>query len=650
MKNLSFIILLFCISCSTVPDQVRETLDFSGHNRIELEKVIEHFKKSNDQDKLKAAYFLIGNMKNKYSYNGSVVRKFDKMFEILDSLHKNKIKFGNSSPLVQQKWDSLVGIYGFPTKKKAEVLDDPHYIRSTYLINHIDESFKVWKKTKWKLNFHQFCMYILPYRIGTERLEQWQKSLFKEYELFRDTTKAKNRYDYTTALNMSLRMQKFNTNHTLWSYPFGIPASIMKKSRVGACQHLVAYTAMVMRSNGLPIGIDEVALWGNRGMGHSWNTLLMEDGKMFPFDASKDKLGGHKMFIYKFAKAYRQTFENIKRELPGDTSDIPSFIFSENKIDVTHEYTKTYNISIPIKFSLEQKKKHALICTFDNKNWVPQDWGKIENDEVKFKNMGSDILYLAMYYHNGAYYPLNTPFVLTKNGKLNFISGADQGRQEMQLLRKYPIFDTQIKHLSTIIGGQFQGANKSDFSDSVELFRITQMPEKLERISIDNPKAFRYIRYVAPEKKPAIISELEFYTDNKNDPGNPLKLNGKIMGSPAQTEYLHKNAFDGKLETYYNSGKNKPHSWIGLDLLKPQKIVKIGYCPSNDSNFIIVGDTYELSYWHKDRWKSIEKKVATDQLINYSNVPAGQLYILRNLNGGKENRIFTYEVGKQVWW
>lgn len=36
--------------------------------------------------------------------------------------------------------------------------------------------------------------------------------------------------------------------------------------------------------------------------------------------------------------------------------------------------------------------------------------------------------------------------------------------------------------------------------------------------------------------------------------------------------------------------------------------------------------------------------------IFFKDVPKGALYLLRDLTKGKDERIFTYENGVQVWW
>ena len=61
-------------------------------------------------------------------------------------------------------------------------------------------------------------------------------------------------------------------------------------------------------------------------------------------------------------------------------------------------------------------------------------------------------------------------------------------------------------------------------------------------------------------------------------------------------------------------------------------------------------DTYELFYWDNGSWNTAGIQVAAADLLTYTDIPNGTIYWLRNLSRGKEERIFTYENGKQVWW
>ena len=65
--------------------------------------------------------------------------------------------------------------------------------------------------------------------------------------------------------------------------------------------------------------------------------------------------------------------------------------------------------------------------------------------------------------------------------------------------------------------------------------------------------------------------------------------------------------------------------------------------------FLTVGQTYELFYW-KDDWQSVGKAVASDTPLVFEDIPAGSLYWLVAENSDHEERIFTIEDGRQVWW
>lgn len=68
-----------------------------------------------------------------------------------------------------------------------------------------------------------------------------------------------------------------------------------------------------------------------------------------------------------------------------------------------------------------------------------------------------------------------------------------------------------------------------------------------------------------------------------------------------------------------------------------------------DSNNVCPGDTYELFYWD-DEWKGLGRQTAEADSLIYDSVPCGALLWLHNYTRGKEERIFTYENGKQIWW
>lgn len=644
---ISVTLIVLIAACNTTPTGVQKVLQDSKVNRNELEDVINHYKKLGNKEKLKAAYYLIGNMDGKYYLGGEIVTAYDSLFRYIDSLRQHKIRFPNNSSLINEKWDALVDLYGAPSSRIAEKKKDNESLSAQYLISHIDQAFMIRHQLPWvqQLTFDEFCRYILPYRIGTERPELWNINIFEEYKELRSEIEGRSRLEAVQYLHKHLK-KRVTSNRVFDRYPFDIPESMMRLGRRGICKHLVDYTAMVMRANGLPVDIDYVPLWGNRNGGHFWNVLLQEDGSRFPFDAPGGLPFGE--FLrpdYTVAKVYRRTFANLSGD--GFADDIPPYLRNVNRIDVTKEYTQTFDIEVPITLPADLKKQHAVICTFNNREWQGQDYGSIRGNHATFKNMGASVAYLIMYYDNDVLYPASDPFILKEDGAISYI--LPEENQNMRLLRKFPRFSRIEDRQKNLLGARLQGANRADFRDSVTFLTITEAPDSVAHIPIDHPGKFRYVRLISGDVDWIDLGEAEFFGEQGS------RLTGRELSYSEVGEHTYSMprhlAFDGDLETYFSSPTtNTDPSWIGLDLGKPHRISEIRFAPRSDTNFILIGDTYELCYWVDGRWVSLGKQVADKQQLLFQQVPANALYLLHNLTKGREERIFTYENGKQIWW
>ena len=107
--------------------------------------------------------------------------------------------------------------------------------------------------------------------------------------------------------------------------------------------------------------------------------------------------------------------------------------------------------------------------------------------------------------------------------------------------------------------------------------------------------------------------------------------------------------YEGSKQTYF-AAQDADTSWAGLQLAIPVRVSRICYIPRNDDNFVKPGDLYELLVWDRGQWYTMGRQVPDTYGLDYEGVPAGHLYWLRDLTEGVEERIFTYEQGKQVWW
>ncbi|RME19531.1 MAG: hypothetical protein D6800_14150, partial [Candidatus Zixiibacteriota bacterium] len=66
-------------------------------------------------------------------------------------------------------------------------------------------------------------------------------------------------------------------------------------------------------------------------------------------------------------------------------------------------------------------------------------------------------------------------------------------------------------------------------------------------------------------------------------------------------------------------------------------------------SFLSAGTVYDLFYWD-DGWQKVGEKTAGTAPLAFNNVPDSGLYWLVAKDSNREERIFTIEQGRQVWW
>lgn len=201
--------------------------------------------------------------------------------------------------------------------------------------------------------------------------------------------------------------------------------------------------------------------------------------------------------------------------------------------------------------------------------------------------------------------------------------------------------------IKAIIGGCFVLSKEASFAHA-DSIRIDTLKEcNYQTVTLNG--AYRYMKYVPPVKTEGNMAEIELYDEAGK------KLTGKVIGNyhPERMDAMEtmQRAFDGNVLSSPKTTVQQTDAWVGLDLGQVTTISKLVYLPRNDDNFIKEGELYELFYWDKE-WKSLGQQLGSRKLqyLEYDNVPDNALLLLRNLTKGKEERIFTYEDGKQIWW
>ncbi|MCD7972819.1 MAG: hypothetical protein LUG18_09170 [Candidatus Azobacteroides sp.] len=329
--------------------------------------------------------------------------------------------------------------------------------------------------------------------------------------------------------------------------------------------------------------------------------------------------------------------------------EIPPLFQDPYLKDVSGVYFDPVDVSMELTVAPPEKKKIAYIMVFDNVNWQPVHWGKIEGKKATFTQMAKECMYIVMYYHNQQFYPASVPFYISSDGRITLKNADPEKKETLSLFSRYPDFG-MILHARRMEHGEFQGADNPEFTNAEVFYRIENPPPfSYQHVPVKNEKKFRYIRYMGGRNSFANIAELEFY---KHDKGELRKLSGRIIGTPGSCwdnpATTREKVFDGDRFTFFDA-PDADSCWVGLDLGVAQPIAEIRFLPRHPSHHLHTGDTYELFYWDKT-WLSLGKKIGEEWTVTYEEVPQNALFLLYNHSKREEERIFTYEKGTQIWW
>lgn len=634
--------VLICFSCQK-SKELRFALDYAKDNKSELNDVLNYYRVlKKDSLKLKAAEFLIMNMSGHSFASGTQLDKYRQQIWSIDK----PVSIGK----IEEIWRNILNDQ--PTK--TDTLYDAHLMKSSYLINNIESAFHAWSSSPWhkEVNFNAFCKYILPYRFSDEQLcEHWRDSLRNEYlPLIEGVTDMKIAfYILQTAVHDKMRSTRL-------SCPYNLDVLTLNELRLGTCAQRCIVLGNVLRSVGIPASYEYVNSWANYSMlGHTWVALIGKGGEaytLFEKDTIPTKYNriDASMFIptyfpekdYPFrvdsvkrvAKIYRMNYY-FKKE-----RDYPEGLPLKFRNVFSEDVSSFYNLKDSVKLKVSEKYKLAYLCTFHSEDdWKPATWGKVIRGECMFDNLGSSIVYLPIVMEGRIQMPIGYPFILHDDGSIRRLWPNTSKLQKITLYRKYPLFTHWTNQWGKMIGGRFEGSNTSDFKRTKLLYEIKSTPVYRNEMNINGNVHFRYVRYVCPEKCRTPLAELEFYSAS-------VLLNGLAMGEGLSEESIT-NAFDHNRETLSNT--KEENYWIGLDLGASKLINRIVYYPKHDSNFIEEGHVYELFYY-SNQWISLGEKTAKSNFLTYSNVPSGSLLLLKDYTEGKEERIFTFVNGKQIWW
>lgn len=526
------------------------------------------------------------------------------------------------------------------------------YHRDSVKMN-IDLACAKWNDVRWADDYDKsvFYEYILPMQVTSEPLEYyWRSSIPTLISIDART-------DDMIGLSKQINKQiVINTSRESWGVPLLGYTKTMQGS-YGKCDDRSVLAVMAMRAYGIPAAYEAIPHWGSSNNGHSICTVIGPDDSVKVFQNPLDE---EDVFMFhKTPKIYRRTFSK-QTETPiyryRNKETIPSLFSNFRLKDVTsHHSIGSQDVELRLDVVLDSRI--VYLSVFSTDEWFPISYTERKRSQAAFKDIGNGanqygdnstkgddigtgILYLPCYYVDSKVVPCAHPVIVSVTGTRN-IKCNPHATEKVVLYRKFPQFQRMKDVADEMIDGVVEGANKADYSDAELLYSISETPKsRLQKINIEGE--YRYIRYRKPQGTFS-IGELRVYDKANSAHTGKLHTMESLKG-----EKEVNNVIDGEPLSFY-SLKGGIDVWVGIDLGRIRDIGFIEFAPRNDDNSISIGDSYELFYWNNE-WISLGKKVATDYVLEYNNSPKGALLWLRNQTKGREERPFTYEDGKQIWW
>lgn len=685
------IIKLFIPLLVSFPNEdINKTLDKASENKVELSKVITHYKSiDKSPEKYEAAIFLLENMHYHYS-RGQISLENEALEQwrletdsIYYSLSKDKSIselqnqiLGDSLSCIQKRRRDHLNNYPIP---KITVHNDFYWdcqeISSDFLINHIDNAFKVWKSSKYArhLTFDEFKEYILPYRSIKGYGFNTSGRQFNEYfskHVLADTSSSLREHiqRYNLAVN---GMRNLNGKDSRKGGIYDLYSNSFHD-----CVDIASYGCNILRACGIPTVVEYNICYRDFSGRHFHCNTYNTNKEWQTFNPESSLPGDGDWAFAHTLNVYRQLYgaqRNTPFFLKNNNEYTPPLLSSPCIKDVTSNFHKTVAIELP--FLEKPSNRLAYLGTFHkaSNGLLPVTWGEIDtlSNKVCFEHAIPNIIYFPIYYPDSDFKAFGEPFYvkIDSDGKASLlpIPGVDNRKKSLITLdvnRKFPQKTNMLKAAQQMVGGRFLGANKEDFSDAKVLYEINEVPKPyFLNYHLKNRKKYQYYRFQSLSESPNDnISMIEWLTRKKFKYPYTCEPSRSHIINPDEVKRLKKepkfvqfiNAFlvsalgDNACVSMKNVGNMQyaPHRIMSFTLQSPQVVTDIRFATKNADNGITTGDQFELYYWN-DGWIYGGDCEAEYEYVSFENIPANKLYWLVNKTRGKEELVFTMIDGEQ---
>ncbi|MDE6116400.1 MAG: transglutaminase domain-containing protein [Duncaniella sp.] len=626
-------------------ERLQRALELAAANRIELEKVLEHY--DTVPDRLAAAKWVIMNMPFHYTSEGEELVKYRRYFEVAADHTLDH----------QAIVDSLDELYGRPDLSKLRCVPDITTVDSAFLVSHIDAAFAARESRPWGKNvkWEEFCEFVLPYRIGDEALSLWREAVLEQYGDLIDSVAALPGIEDPLKAADELYRGWMRSGWFKWSSKLPVGPRLGYEIigwKSGACRERADGMTYLLRTAGLPAALHLSPMRGDLNDSHSWGVIFDKDGAPYIPEQHSDPAYKFKVPAVKVqCETFSMNMDAVENFM--NRGDAPMALRNPFMRDETQWYLAPEK-RMRFKFPLDSldgvgRGDTVYLAAPSRQEWVIVGYGVADGDSVDMGYVGEGCVFVAGMPDGAGFNPVCEPMCITKDNGLRVFAPGNM--RDVNMYSKHTILtgDFAIR----MVGGVFETSDTPDFTRVDTLHVITDCPKRLfTTVNIDDMKSRRYVRYKGPEKSYCNVGEISLYESS----GDTTTMKGRVIGTPGSRwgdkEHYYTSAWDGDPYTSMDY-RDRSGGWTGLDLGYPRSIKKIVYTPRNRDNFIRSGYIYELFYYDHDKggWQSSGQITAKSDSLSMK-APEGALLYLHCHSGGKDERIFEYDARNdiQIFW
>lgn len=443
-KNIPAIVpvITLLFYCCTYGTELNRSLESAGSNRAELEAVLSHYRTADPNPyKLRAAEYLIENLPAHYSYAGT---------KIYDYYGYAARILADTALTPEQQRDSLLAITDSNySDLPLHTIPDAEIITADYLINNIERSYGRWTTCPWSghITFDEYLEWLLPYKaVELQELDSWRDTLLAHFG-YGLNHPIKNDVEYNTTAGVAdmlrneaqTKMQRYGL-YTRAGLPL-LSAHLLPRQTFGNIPDYALIAVLLMRSAGIPAVLDETPVGSRYTAATRWFVILSDRGKEETSEWDLSTMIGGGFFPYERGpKVYRNSYAiNKERQRYMERSRY-RYPFELGKKDVTKQYFLTSDLQLPIDRAARRqlRDKYVYIASAvrvdDNADqtsagsrpepygWQIVDLGVIKCGKACFRDMGREVLYMALGYDGDKLIPISSSFILHKDGAIEYIS------------------------------------------------------------------------------------------------------------------------------------------------------------------------------------------------------------------------------------